>query len=342
MDRQFAYLKNSCKPVHWNAISIATNVDEIVEMNTLRHWSQINETSLLWGIRFLFAIHQILGQKILQLVLYPVVFYYWLGNPATRAASISYLDKIAALKPDSQLTGNFRCSYQHLLCFANAIIDKIAAWSGDISLSNVSYQGIEALKKHLQTGRGALVLVSHLGNLDVCRMLATYEPSIKINVLVHTRHAQKFNYLLSLYNPDSKLNLLQVTEINPGTAMSLAEKIDNGELVIIAADRTPVVNNQRVVAVDFLGAMALFPQGPFVLAGLLRCPVYSLFCVKHEHKYVIIFELFRETIELPRSSREQAIKRVAESYAHRLADYCLSYPLQWFNFYDFWQAPTEQ
>lgn len=311
-------------------------------MSSVRHWSQIHESSLLWGIRFLFATYQILGQKVLQLVLHPVVFYYWLRNPATRAASYSYLDKVADLKPDSQLRGNFRCSYQHLLCFANAIIDKIAAWSGNIPSSDVAYQGLEDLKKRLETGRGALLLVSHLGNVEVCRMLATFEPSIKINVLVHTRHAQKFNSLLSLYNPASRLNLLQVTEINPASAILLAEKVDNGELVIIAADRTPVLNNQRVVAVNFLGAKALFPQGPFVLAGLLRCPVYTLFCVKHEHKYLIIFELFRETIELPRSIREQAIQRVAECYAQRLADYCLSYPLQWFNFYDFWQAPTEQ
>jgi predicted LPLAT superfamily acyltransferase len=152
---------------------------------------------------------------------------------------------------------------------------------------------------------------------------------------VHTKHAEKFNRLLSRYNPDSALNLLQVTDINAATAMLLAEKIEHGELVIIAADRTPV-GGGRVAQVNFLGAPASLPQGPFVLAGLLKCPVYSLFCLKQGNKHRIIFEHFGDDLSWSRNSREQTIQQHAQRYAERLQHYCLQAPLQWFNFYDFW------
>lgn len=307
-------------------------------MTARPHWAQIQEASLLWGMRLLFAVYRLFGHRMLQLFLHPVVLYYWLTNPAARSASRDYLDKVCALRPALNLRGDHRGSYRHLFSFANAIIDKLAAWAGMLSVDDVSYQGRAALQHDLQSGRGALVLVSHLGNVEVCRMLASLEPKLKINVLVHTQHAQKFNHLLSLYNPASTLNLWQVSDINAATAMALAEKIDQGELVIIAADRTPVSDNRRVVVVDFLGAPALLPQGPFILAGLLRCPVYTLFCVKQQDKYAIIFEAFSEALALPRNRREQVIQQQAQSYAQRLQEYCLQYPLQWFNFYDFWRA----
>lgn len=297
------------------------------------HWAQMQEWSLLWGMRLLFGVYRLCGRRVLQCCLYPVVSYYWLLNRTARLASSDYLQRIAACQPASQSLS----SYQHFISFANAIIDKLAAWSGGIALEDVEYLGREHLLADLEQGRGTVLFASHLGNLEVCRVIATADPTIKINVLVHTKHAQKFNQLLNRYNPASGLNLLQVTEMNAATAMLLAEKIDNGELVIIAADRTPVGNQQRVSRVEFLGASALLPQGPFILAALLKCPVYSLFCFKQQDKHRIIFEAFSRQLSLPRINRESAIQAQAQAYAERLQYYCQQQPLQWFNFYDFWR-----
>ena len=301
------------------------------------HWAQIRECSLLWGMRLLFGIYRLLGRKALQLFLYPVVIYYWLVNSTARRASRDYLDKVALLLPAAGVRGSLWNSYRHFIGFANAIIDKLAAWAGLLSLADIAFQGRERLLADLEQGKGVVLFGSHLGNLEVCRVIAYLDPVIKINVLVHTKHAEKFNRLLKRYNPDSALNLLQVTEINAATAMLLAEKIELGELVIIAADRTPVGEKQRVSKVEFLGAPALFPQGPFILAALLNCPVYCLFCLKRRDKHTIIFEHFSDALTWPRTGREQAIQQAAQRYARRLQHYCLQAPLQWSNFYDFWR-----
>ncbi|HRE16014.1 MAG TPA: hypothetical protein PLW86_02970, partial [Rhodocyclaceae bacterium] len=87
----------------------------------------------------------------------------------------------------------------------------------------------------------------------------------------------------------------------------------------------------------FLGASACFPQGPYILASLLECPVYLFFCVEEADGYRIVFEPFADQVMLPRGRREAAMAEYAQRYAHRLEALCRQAPLQWFNFFDFWR-----
>jgi len=305
-------------------------------MSQSSHWAEMGEWSMIWGMRFLLRVYLLFGRTVLQWFLYPVVSYYWLVNKPGRASSQAYLKRVAQLSPASKLSGNLRDSYRHFIRFANAIIDKLAAWSGALSRADISYRGRDELLAHVKADRGAILLGSHLGNLEVCRVIADLDDAPRINVLVHTKHAEKFNRLLKQTNENSGLNLIQVTDISAATAMLLSDKIDNGELIIITADRTSVSRNPRVSRAEFLGADALFPQGPFILASLLKCPVYTLFCLKQQDKQVIYFEHFSDRLTFPRKNREQAMQHTIQNYARRLERYCLMEPLQWFNFFDFW------
>jgi predicted LPLAT superfamily acyltransferase len=302
------------------------------------HWAEMGEYSLVWGMHSLLWIYRLGGRMIVQVFLYPVVAYYWLVNRQGRAASSDYLRRVSALAPGMPMHGGQRGSFRHFMAFAEAILDKLAAWAGMISLDDVEYRGREPLLECLRRGQGVLLLGSHLGNLEVCRVIANLENNLRINVLVHTRHAEKFNELLSRYNSASRLNLIQVTEISAETSMRLADKIEQGEIVIVAADRTPVSNQFRVAAADFLGAKALFPEGPFILAALLKCPVYTVFCLKQHGKYAIYFDEFSDGLKFPRKQRAQALQGAIQRYADRLQEYCLKEPLQWFNFYPFWRS----
>ncbi|MGR8981506.1 MAG: LpxL/LpxP family acyltransferase [Gammaproteobacteria bacterium] len=310
-------------------------------MKKTPHWTQIEEIGMIWGMRFLLRIYLLFGRTVLQLFLYPVVIYYWLINRQARQASQAYLDRLAIFAPSLKLTGNFLWSTRHFISFANAIIDKLAAWSGALSRTDVQYYGRNELIAEIRKGQGVVLLGSHLGNLEVCRVIADFDKTLRINVLVHTKHAQKFNRLLKQTSDNSQLNVIQVTEITPATSMLLSDKIDAGELVIIAADRTPVSNRQSVAKVTFLGAPALFPQGPFILAALLKCPVYTVFCLKQKGKHVIYFDHFSDSLTFPRKLRGQAMQQIVQRYAEHLQTYCLKEPLQWFNFYDFWRVALD-
>jgi predicted LPLAT superfamily acyltransferase len=77
--------------------------------------------------------------------------------------------------------------------------------------------------------------------------------------------------------PQAGINLMPVTDIGPETAMLLKEKLERNEWVAIVGDRIAVTPQRggewRVCWSEFMGQPAPFPQGPFILASILRCPV---------------------------------------------------------------------
>ena len=186
-----------------------------------------------------------------------------------------------------------------------------------------------------------MIIGSHLGNLELCRALSRRHENLKINALVFTEHAERFNAVLKAVNPESDLNLIQVCQLGPDTAILLEQKLEQGEWIVIVGDRTSATKEQRVVWADFLGQPAPFPQGPFMLAAVLRSPVYLLFGLRDESRktphFDIYFEPFCEQVKLPRGQREEALKTVVSQYARRLEHYTMKAPLQWYNFFNFWQ-----
>ncbi|RML85666.1 hypothetical protein APX70_03415, partial [Pseudomonas syringae pv. maculicola] len=77
--------------------------------------------------------------------------------------------------------------------------------------------------------------------------------------------------------------------------MQLSQRLDEGEWLAIAGDRV-ALHGGRNVRVDFLGQPATFPQGPWLLAGLLKCPVNLFFCLKGPKGYRVILEPFADAI----------------------------------------------
>lgn len=237
---------------------------------------------------------------------------------------------------------------RHFAAFAETILDKMLLWGGLYPLERVRFHGIEAMNRHIAEKRGTLLICSHLGNLELCRVLSRQRSDLKLTVLVHTKHAQAFNQMLGKLDPASQLNLLQVTEMNPATAMLLSERIAQGEFVVIAGDRVPVSPNPRVAMANFLAEPAAFPIGPYVLASILQCPLYMLFCQNNDGQPEVFFEPLRDSVRLPRRrnakpdsadnpTQEEVLQQLVAEYAARLEAHCLRAPLQWFNFYDFWQ-----
>ncbi len=302
-----------------------------------RHWAAINESSFVAGMRLLFWVCRVFGRWPFRVVLYPVLAWYVLAKPAARRASMAYLDRVRAFTPVP--VGWFGVM-RHFGTFAENILDKMLLWGGLFDTSRVSIHGLAPMLRMIEERRGAVLLCSHLGNVDLCRVLSHQQKGLQLTVLVHTRHAQAFNDMLAKIDPRSQMNLLQVTDMTPATAMLLAERVARGEFVVIAGDRVPVSPAPRVASVPFLGGVAPFPVGPYVLAGVLQCPVAMMFSVRGKTGYEIHFEQLSDTVRLPRKGRDDALAALAAGYAARLEHHCVRSPLEWFNFYDFWHLPN--
>jgi predicted LPLAT superfamily acyltransferase len=322
-----------------------------------KHWAQINEVSFVSGMRLLFGIYRLFGRWPFRLVLYPVIVWYVLAKPAARRASLDFLQQLARYRAGStgraaiglgahagagigtHVRADWSGVMRHFASFGESILDKMSVWGGLFDMSSVKQVGRELLEADIAAGRGGLLICTHLGNLELCRVVSRQSAKMKLTVLVHTKHARAFNKMLAQLAPDSTLNLMQVTEMSPATAIELSERVARGEFVVIAGDRIPVSAKPRVSFAPFLGRAAPFPVGPYVLASLLQCPVYLMFSRRTRKGAQLNFEHFRDRIVLPRNARQQTFDTLTAAYAQRLQHYCLRTPLQWFNFYDFWQLP---
>ena len=308
------------------------------------HWSRTPERGSLLGMQIMLTSYRLLGRRGFSLLLYPVIGYFWLTGRAQRQASQAYLVRLErfASAQGVALPAEPRSSFRHFLRFGEAALDKLAGWRGDITEQEVELVGAEHYQAAINSGQGVLLLGSHLGDLELCRALGSRKQGLRINALVFTRHAARFNALLKQINPDSHLNLIQVQELGADTAILLKEKLERGEWVVIVGDRTSVTREKRVIWADFLGAPAPFPLGPFVLSSVLGCPVYLMFGLKEQGRFRVHFEPFADGQPLPRQGRQEILASRVQAYADRLQHHCLRAPLDWFNFFDFWQLTDEQ
>ncbi|EHD23774.1 MULTISPECIES: glycosyltransferase family 2 protein [Brenneria] len=312
------------------------------------HWSSVGERKGLLGMRFMLAVYRLLGRGAFTLFLWPVIAFYWLTGRAQRQASQAWLRQVTdyARRHEVVLPKPLN-SYRHFLRFGQAMLDKIASWRGDLRWGK-EIDFAPGARETIERGRqrGQLILASHLGDIEVCRALAQQVSGLAINALVFTENSQRFKRLLEEIAPQAGVNLIPVSDIGPDTAILLQQKLDAGEWVAIVGDRT-AVNRQRggtrrVVWSRFLGREAPFPQGPFVLAAALRCPVLLMFVLREGRTLSVYCEPFADPLALPRDARQQALQQAVDRYAERLAHYALKSPLDWFNFFDFWSLPDNR
>ncbi|CAH0529173.1 glycosyltransferase family 2 protein [Vibrio hippocampi] len=308
---------------------------------TSTHWSKRSEQGTIIGIKCLLTIYKLFGRKAFDYILRLVIRYYHMTGKQSRAASELYLQQLQSHAKQQQIElPQPLDSYQHLLSFGRTMLDKLAAWSGDFSFDNLTIHGQQHVDQILAQDQGVLILGSHLGNLELCRALSKHYSSVKINALVFTEHAERFNSVMKAVNPDSELNLIQVSSMGPDTAIMLQQKIEQGEWVVIVGDRTSTTQETRSIYSDFLGKPAPFPTGPFMLASVLEAPVYLLFGLRDDSSeqahFDVHFEPFCDKVTLPRKTRQQALQSVVDHYAQRLEYFTLKAPLQWYNFFNFW------
>ncbi len=300
-------------------------------------WSAMRERGAYWGMRILAGIYRVLGRSVCLAVMAPVVLYFFLTGGEQRRASRDYLDHLWRAGHLKTQPGAW-LSLRHFMNFGASALDKLAAWTGDIPRAQLQGMTSAALQEAEKGPRGAFVITAHLGNPEVIRAVGSLDRHVRINVLMHTEHAQMFNKLIARFSPDAPVRAFPVSTVGADTAMILSQAIEAGEWVVMAGDRIPVSQDGRTVDAPFLGEAAPFPQGPYILGALLKAPVYMMFCVRAGKGFNVHFSKLTDRIELPRSDRMGAIRHYAALYAAALETRVAQTPLQWFNFYSFWRG----
>lgn len=310
-----------------------------------QHWAQQDEVKGLWGMRLMLRVWQLFGRRAFTVLLWPVIGVYWLTAGPARQASQQWTARVKQVLTQRNMPVPPRLnSFFHFMRFGNAMLDKVASWRGelkfqrDVVFAPGAYDVLDA-----DASQGKLLLASHLGDVEACRALAQLEGSKVINALVFSDNAQRFKQIMTEMAPQAGVNLMPVTDIGPDTAIAIKEKLERGEWVAIVGDRIAVTPQRggdwRVIWSSFMGQPAPFPQGPFILASILRCPVVLIYALRQQGALTIHCEPFADPLLLPRGERQQALQQAVDRYAQRLEHYALMSPLDWFNFFDFWHLP---
>ena len=320
----------------------------------MSHWSKIKEKKTSdRGLFFLFKIYEYLGVKPLKLALYPIIVLFFIIDSNIRKVSYKYLSYIYAIKKKNGEyfpTPTLWHVFKHIYSFADSLLDKAIAWKGELGIDSIQKKtnlDIDYLANHLQKNKGAFFICSHLGNIEILRSLGKLKKKevtkkkTSITVIAQFAHSPIFYKFLQKINPKASTDIISANDVGVDTIIFLKEKIKSGGVIVSAGDRTSEKNKENYTCVDFLGHKAHFPMGSFILACLLKSPVYFIFFLKSKSvsgKYdLYLYKAKQSTVNLNKKERRKAIEKMTMEYVQYLQKLCLKYPYQWYNFYNFWE-----
>ena len=270
-----------------------------------------------------------LGRWVARLLLCPVIVYFVSTADAARRASYEFLNRARGRSV------HWWHVLGHFYCFAAAILDRLYLLRGDFERFRVTIHDRELLQRQIETGKGGILLGSHLGSFEVLRTLGVIDRGFPLKVLMDTTHNQNITRFFDALNPVIAGTVIAPNR--PDTLIKIRESLDAGYFVGMLGDR--VFGAEKTTHCQFLGAPATFPAGPIVLAAMMHCPVILFFGLyRGGNRYEIYFEHFADEIVLDRDRRAEGIQFWMQRYAARLEHFARFVPYNWFNFYPFWNS----
>lgn len=296
-----------------------------------RDWRSHKERSTPFMVRLIVWLATHLRRAFVRPALYPIVAYFMLTSPAARTASRDYLRRVLGREP------GWRDNWRHFFTFASCTLDRIFLLSRRHQALDVGVDRPEEVRAAVARQAGCLLFVAHFGSAESLRLIAVDRRGLPLSILLDRAHGRMLTELLEKLNPELAGGIIDASQRGPQLVLQLKDALQAGRMVGIMADRA--LATDRSVEVDFLGGRARFPVGPWQLAHALQVPVVLGFGVYHGgNRYTAHFELFADSLRLPRENRDAAVTECAQRYARRLEHYVHVAPYNWFNFFDYWQA----
>jgi len=307
-------------------------------------WARIAESGTFRAMRFVGWSHRTFGRGPSVALLWLAAAYFLVRSRPARRASRRYLERVWA-SPEGRRSLGRRPGYaavlRHLHEFAVALYDRLVVWSGELDSLEVRHDGSEKIFGVARAGRGALLLGAHLGSIDMLWFLSR-KYQLVVNAIGFHDNAERINAFLESFAPNERVRMIDVDPNSVQAAFEIKACIDRGEFVIMLADRVAPGKAARTAEASFLGHPAPFPLSPFLLAGVLGCPVLFAVCVcTGPARYETVLRPLGEAARVPPSEREKRARELVAGYAALLESSCLRLPFQWFNFYDFWGDDAE-
>ena len=297
------------------------------EVSHAPRWAQLPERGTPAMLRLINWIAVHIGRAAARLLLYPITLYFLIGAHAARRTSYDYLKRVRA--------GPARWwhVFDHFHCFGATILDRFYLLRGEFERFDVRLHHPEILHRQVETGKGCILLGSHLGSFEVLRALGVTQQDFPLRVIMDVIHNPNITRFLDALNPVIADTV--IVSDSPDFLLRVKESLDAGFLIGMLGDR--VSSDGKTTRCNFLGAPATFPAGPILLPAIMHCPVILFFGIyRGGNHYEIYFERLAEEVILNPDRRAEDIQHWMQRYVDRLEYYTRFAPYNWFNFYPFW------
>lgn len=162
-----------------------------------------------------------------------------------------------------------------------------------------------------------------------------------IVILQHTGHARRFNELLERAGArPPQVELFEIgSALSPALVMELADRASQGAYIVLAGDRTPMGSEAscrpflwQPCPLSYGRRTARRPAWPAASHDGLHAPEGK------ERRYRVKFFELAAAGRIPRKARAEHLQNMAARYAMHLEEELKSSPLDWANYYDFWES----
>ncbi len=279
-----------------------------------------------WMQRSLTFCFRIVGMRIPYCIMGLVVPFYMVFHHQGYLAMYHFFRERFAFSP----LKSFRYVYLNHFKFGQIILDRFAVYAG--RTFSIEIDGNDLFKNLVSQKEGFLQLSSHVGNYELAGYSLVAEEKT-FNALVFSGETKSVMLNRERILTKNNIKMVQVKE-DLSHVFILNSALENGEIVSMSGDR--IFGSSRYVECPFFGQNAKFPLGPFALAVQRDVKILAVFVMKDSSKNYKIF-IRKVDINSDGLSRKEKMEGLARAFAAELEKVIRLYPVQWFNFYDFWR-----
>lgn len=208
------------------------------------------------------------------------------------------------------------------------------AWMGlsENASINADFPESRRMFDLMRTGRGVIILNAHVGNWQMALSLLTESP-VQINAHMHYDEQAAAKHYFDLQGTECPFNIIR-SDDSFGGMLEASAALLNGEAMVMMGDRWSP--GTRSATVPFLNGRVKMPLSPYYLASATGAMIIVLFtAATGSGSYrVDICEVMDIAPEV--KNNPDQLRACAARYAVLLEEYIKKYPLQWYNFYDYW------
>jgi predicted LPLAT superfamily acyltransferase len=290
----------------------------------MKHWTEKSERGSAWLIHVVVWLARRAGRLVCRGLLYPIVFYFLLTDSMARRSSAEFLETVHGRK------AHWRDVFSHIYSFAATLLDRVYMAAGDFDNFEVTVEGLALVDRALRAKKGCVLLGSHLGSFDLMMLAGGAMDGHMVNVMMRVDPRSRVRRIAGV--DDGAFNLIPLGR--PDSYLRAHEALSSGGIVAVLADR---VDGAANLPVRFMDRMTSMPIAPHILAARSGAPILMFFGLyENRNRYRIEFVECGQAAAF--NSRGDELQPVVNAYASVLEQYARRYPLNWFNFYPYWNA----